>query len=925
MIRFIIFIIFIYCSSDYCSASEDSYSIDSNSSGGITITKDDLTEDTPVISAEGQKKLLLEKKEQEALAKLNDKEKAIIKMKKYNSQFWLKFDDVNAVKAGVFKREDVLWIVFNTKNTEDNLEKNELSPLISEQQHDKYKIIQVEIPEGVFADLQILRNMVVVKFVPKEVIHSYYKRPKIIEDKSEEEEDDDDVDNEVVFIESISNQDLIKVNDSDIGDELWLILDNISGRAFTKTHKYIDFHILPSSLGLVIKPLSNELEIRDIADNTGVEIATTEVFDTKDKNKEAAENQKDEAKKLIYDIDYSHPLYRFSVWSGKKNYSESIIMLRKNLLKVHPYKRRNIRIKIAELYLSHGLYQDALGYLDYIRSGDRKVISSVRYRLLYAAALYFGRNYSQAKDLFDTLDEEELSDDHKLELQFWKDAIDIKMGDDQKTLKYIIGSEKFLKEYNMFREEFAFMAFEQAINNDLIDIANKMNSIISAMKTHNVNRLLYNRAILLEKKQKYKDALKIYTLLSKKSDDRKYRSLAVYRKTKYLYSIQKVDRVVALKQLLDIKFVWSSPEFEVPLLKDIGDLYIEEKEYYKGMLSYKEMIKKYPGNKYIFEITKKMGELFIKLLIDDKDDTLLDDYGAALVFYEFKELMPVGSIGVKITLNFIDRLLDLDLVDQAEKLLEHLVNFRLKDKQRQLQRLKLSAIKINNHKYKAVIDLLNKDTDFDLLRGREVRERRYLLTDALILEEKYEEASEVIGSLSTVRGTDLRGEIFWRSKEWDQFMTLAEGVLEFRSDPKAPLTEREKIYVIRLALAYASKGQHEKIKSLEEAFSTSFPEDSKYRKSLVVFTEITDELTSEDLNKSVNIDRINEIIEAHKEDIVDDFSKISKSEEDQLKKVKEEKRTLQEEEDNNEANAEKEEDNENVENAAEDEVKEEVK
>src|SRR5918912_2177414 len=91
------------------------------------------------------------------------------------------------------------------------------------------------------------------------------------------------------------------------------------------------------------------------------------------------------------------------------------------------------------------------------------------------------------------------------------------------------------------------------------------------------------------------------------------------------------------------------------------------------------------------------GALFTELYLGAKGDDL-KPVDALAMFYEFRELTPIGRRGDELIRRLADRLASVDLLDQAAELLQYQVDHRLEGAARAQVAARLAIIYLANRK-----------------------------------------------------------------------------------------------------------------------------------------------------------------------------------------------------------------------------------
>ena len=114
----------------------------------------------------------------------------------------------------------------------------------------------------------------------------------------------------------------------------------------------------------------------------------------------------------------------------------------------------------------------------------------------------------------------------------------------------------------------------------------------------------------------------------------------------------------------------------IPGVAPLGELQIETGLYREGLQSLKRLVTNFADHHLAPDITEYMRATFADLYDAGTIGTLPPVMAIAL-FNDFRELAPAGTEGDEMIRRLADRLVSVDLLPQAAKLLSHQVEFRL--------------------------------------------------------------------------------------------------------------------------------------------------------------------------------------------------------------------------------------------------------
>ena len=105
----------------------------------------------------------------------------------------------------------------------------------------------------------------------------------------------------------------------------------------------------------------------------------------------------------------------------------------------------------------------------------------------------------------------------------------------------------------------------------------------------------------------------------------------------------------------------------------------------------------HPNSDYTRKIQDEAAVTFETLFLGGKADAL-PPVEALGMFYDFRDLTPIGRRGDEMIRRLTDRLVSVDLLDQAAELLQHQVDHRLQGAARAQVATRLAVIYLMNRK-----------------------------------------------------------------------------------------------------------------------------------------------------------------------------------------------------------------------------------
>jgi hypothetical protein len=184
-----------------------------------------------------------------------------------------------------------------------------------------------------------------------------------------------------------------------------------------------------------------------------------------------------------------------------------------------------------------------------------------------------------------------------------------------------------------------------------------------------------------------------------------------------------------------------------------------------------------------------------------------------------------------------DRLVSVDLLDQAAELLQHQVDHRLQGGARAQVSTRLAVVYLMNRKPDRALATLQKTRAADL--SNDLRDQR-LLVEARAMSNlgRHDLALELITNISSREAMRLRSDILWASRRWRDAGEQIELLYGNRWREFAPLNDTERSDILRAAICYALSEESIGVARLREKYEAKFSDGADRRAFEVVTAPI---------------------------------------------------------------------------------------
>lgn len=263
--------------------------------------------------------------------------------------------------------------------------------------------------------------------------------------------------------------------------------------------------------------------------------------------------------------------------------------------------------------------------------------------------------------------------------------------------------------------------------------------------------------------------------------------------------VMKADE--AAKQLENLRWRWRGDATELAVIRDLGALYLSQGLYRDALTALKAAGPKLAQLPGAADIQTDLNNAFRALFLEGGADGL-EPIQALGLFYDFRELTPIGADGDEMVRRLARRLVDVDLLDQAAELLKHQVDSRLEGVAKAQVATDLATIYLMDRQPEQALQAIWSSRT-TLLPNALNAERRALEARALTALGRYDHALEVLDNDMSPAARDVRGEIAWKQQKWADAGTLYEASLGDRYRDPGALTPDEEARLIRAGIGYS--------------------------------------------------------------------------------------------------------------------------
>lgn len=289
-------------------------------------------------------------------------------------------------------------------------------------------------------------------------------------------------------------------------------------------------------------------------------------------------------------------------------------------------------------------------------------------------------------------------------------------------------------------------------------------------------------------------------------NDHPHRGLAIeakFRTIQALHMKGELDMDTALEQLHAMTVVWRGDALEAEMLAMLGNLYFESKSYRDGFDVMKVASQEHKDHIGVRALQDRAKAVFERLFLHGEADTL-NPVKALSLYYDFRNLTPIGARGDEMIRNLSRRLIYVDLLDQAAELLTYQVDNRLKGAGRAQVAVDLALVYLADKRPDQALSVL-KRTHLSGISETLSRQRQAIEARALIELGRHELALDLLRLASGPDIDQLRIEAHWLGGRYIEAAELLE-TQSLEVDDEGTLRPHSAQQILRAAVGYTLAG-----------------------------------------------------------------------------------------------------------------------
>ena len=597
-----------------------------------------------------------------------------------------------------------------------------------------------------------------------------------------------------------------KVHDPVVGDDVTLVLAIGPTIGMIKPQQFVDFSAFATMQGAALLTTTDDIKVR--LDDVGFVIELDgSLAVSAAKTQHAANIPGQQGQTSLGFVD-------FEGWKlGRQDEFTKIKdgLVRKVAMQEGTDKNA-ARLDLARFYIAYAQGQEALGTLKLVAEQDPATERETSFRVMHGVANYLSGRFNDALH-----DLEDPALDENGDVAVWRGLSYAANENWIMARKYLEKAQAVLPNYArpiqgdvLTKLANATINIQDMSNTDsLLDEAEHLVVDEKAMSEVKLLRGRFNEAV-----GRSDIAVDFY----RQVDPDKYPSVgseAVLHMIVLQEKLGQITRNDAIARLEALSFAWRGGDLELEIYRQLGEYYTKEKSYRKAFAAMRDANLANADSDISRKLFDDMRVVFVSYFLDGKSDDVPAPDVLSL-FYDFRELTPAGRIGDDIIRRLSERLVEVDLLDQAIALLDHQVEHRLAGMTRTEVATELSLIYLMNREPQKALSVLHRTRQASMPPSLE-NTRTLIEARALAGTGRPELAIELLSGAG-VDIKHLRADILWEAKRWDECAAALDGLLGDRWRSDAPLTDKERGDVMRAAVSYALAENPETLQSFRAKY-----------------------------------------------------------------------------------------------------------
>ena len=610
----------------------------------------------------------------------------------------------------------------------------------------------------------------------------------------------------IVFIPVDNAPDYIEVNDPEVGDRLAIVPLPGNGQGLVEARRFSEFAVLKSAQGIAVQLIADSAKVTHFAN--GIALSGGRGLGAVS----ARAGGKPDKAPVPVQAEAPVPFVDFAGWKRGPDSEYQTIKddLMDRLALADDKTRNGRRFDVATFYLANDMATEAMAYLELMSQDDPAYAQDAHFLAVRGISNYKMRRFDKAAA---DLSHPDLAKDPNVAL--WRSLVAVAQGQWQQAYdEYRQGLEVLATYPEPVRARFQLAEVKAARKLGDMETAKRELMVLSNYelpKTESSEVSLLMGEVYADEDDSEKALTKFDDTIA--ADYRPTRVRAEYDRVAELVAKDAISFEEATAELERLRYVWRGDDLELKCLRLLAQLYLKHKNYRDALSRMRTAVTQFNGTPEARQTAREMGDVFRDLFLNGGTDDMMPVRALAL-YYDFRELTPIGYEGDQMIRRLADRLVKVDLLDKAEELLEHQVNFRLDGAAKAQVAENLAVVYLLDRKPEKALEAIRDSEQPQLPEDINTR-RRHLEARALTDLNKYDEAGELLKDDETPGAVALKADLYWKAEDWANSVVATRALIRQKEEQGE---EPDYNQILRLAVATSLAGDEDALPGLAKEF-----------------------------------------------------------------------------------------------------------
>lgn len=633
----------------------------------------------------------------------------------------------------------------------------------------------------------------------------------------------------------------VAIADPEVGDRLVVTALRQAGAGVAPGRQWPDLALLPTQQGIVVAPRGEGIAVSSTAAGVAVTRSGGLLISREAVGAPPQQSASADAAGASGSV-APHRMFDLVGWRREdQDFVTARQALQRGIVEAGEERQSLARLDLARFYFAHGLATESAALVELIGRESSDPDDDPELLLLSGASHLLQEDLETAR--------EELASrvlDGEREAELWRAALAASAGEWEAAAAGFRETADLVQTYpHVTRARLLLLAAEAEIEGGDPAAASAPLDLLrgDAPTPDEAAQLAFLQGLKAEREGRIEEAQSAWQGLTE-NNHQPTRARAIFELTELLLRDGKLTAAEAIERLERLRFIWRGGPFEFAVLRRLGELYVADGKPREGLTVMRQLVAGFPNHKDAQAVAGQMADTFRDLYLGN-GAAKVSPLVAVALFDEFRELTPAGAEGDRLIAGLADRLVEVDLLARADKLLSEQVRYRLKGQERAEAGARLAEIRLLDRRPEDAADALQASSAPGLPEALTLRRNR-LHARALFENGQAARALALLESDASPEGIGQRADMLWRLREWPGAAEAIGRLLEVTeaAEPGTGLDGRRAGLVMNRAIALTLAGKRQDLERLAGEYGEAIAGTSYAEPFKLLTDRIGDDMTT---------------------------------------------------------------------------------